>query len=194
MHAAKYEGSLGLIQTAGNVQITEPLTKDWKSHLNQAEKLQVDPNGVHIVDAIDRAASLLPRNAQGKREGTVVLLSDGTISESQSDIATEASKLTQEGVRLKAIVPGTPGGTYTSRISHRAVPAAAESQAFSSFGAQNVIEAKDAATVRSAIAQEIADAGTSHERHPSYLIGMLGGLAFAYGFGRNHWQRSTKKI
>src|SRR5665647_508888 len=49
LQEASYAGKLGIVQSGAKFATTLPLGVDWKTHLAQAEKPKVDPNGGNLV-------------------------------------------------------------------------------------------------------------------------------------------------
>ena len=194
LQEASYPGSLGIVQAGAKVLPTANLSADWKTNLAQAEKPQVDPNGGQMVTALNLAASLLPTAKNGQHEGSLLVISDGTIDDTASEIAIAASALRRSGVTIKVIVPGTAQGKYELGASKQLISSGASANVFAAFGSKNIIEAKDAKTVNHAIKESLSDAGTSHENHTWYIPGMIGALLLGGGVLTDKWQRATRKI
>ena len=192
LQTASYAGKLGIVQSGANFKTTAPLGSDRKT-LMQAEKPQVDPNGGNLVGAINSAVSLLPIK-NGKHEGSVVVISDGTIDQSAPEIAVVASALKHEGVTIKVVVPGTPQGKYELGASKQLIASGASADVFAAFGSKNIIEAKDAKTINSAIKETLVDAGTSHQNNTWYPPGVLGALLLGGGIVLDKRQRATRII
>ena len=192
LQASSYAGKLGIVQSGANFKTTAPLGSDRKT-LVQAEKPQVDPNGGNLVGAIDSAVSLLPIK-NGKHEGSLVVISDGTIDQSSQDIAVVANALKQAGVTIKVVVPGTTQGKYQLGANRQQIPSGASADVFAVFGSKNIIEAKDASTINTTIKETLVDAGTSHQNHTWYPPGVLGALLLGGGIVLDKRQRATRII
>lgn len=191
--SASYAGNLGIVQSGANVRVTLPLGKA-KDRLVQAEKPKVDPNGGQIISAINLAVSLLPTAKNGQHEGSLVVISDGTVDDKATEVAATAVALKKEGVTVKVIVPGTAQGKYELGANRQQIQSGASPEVFAGFGAKNVIEAKDAKGIDQAIQETLVDAGTSHEDRPWYVPGIIGALLLGGGIARDKWQRATRKI
>lgn len=193
LETAPYKGSLGVIQAAASAKVAVPLNKNWHSYKNELHKGLVDPNGGQIVQAMDLAGSLL-QQAAAKHEGTVVVVSDGTVDDSGEAIATEAAKLEKEGIVLKAVVVGTGEGTYSLNGSKQQTPSPVQPDRFDGFGADNIVQAKTVHAVDTEMDKLIHDAGTGHQKHTWPGLGILGGLVFSAGFLKDKWQRINRIV
>ena len=194
LRAASYAGSLGIVQMGASARVVLPLTEKWQSRLATAEKVQVDPNGGQMVSAINLAESLLPLSNHGKAEGTIVILSDGTIEQGPADIAAVAQRLKRDGVAIKVVVPGTAAGEYTLSETSRTVPSGASAAVFAAVGASNIVEAKDAKSVTKAVTEALVDAGTTRQQHPWNVPGAIGVGLFGAGLARDITQRLRRTV
>ncbi len=195
LREASYAGRLSVIQSAaGAPRVVLPLGSNWKTRLDSAEKIQVDPNGGQMVPAIDLAESLLPLSNHGKPEGTIVILSDGSIDQSPANVAVVAQRLKHDGVAVKVVVPGTTNGEYKLSVTSQLVPAKASAEVFAAFGANNIVEAKDAKSVVKAVKNALVDAGTTRKQHPWEIPGAIGIALFGGGLVREITQRITRKV
>jgi hypothetical protein len=196
--AADYTGKLGVVQTAGNQDVVLNLSSSWKDHTKVITRTAVNPNGGELVPAIETAASLLPANPSkpGKREGTLVINSDGTVDGSSLEMAKEAAKLKQEGIRVKVVVPGTFQGSFKlhPKSSSPSTPVPVKPELFASFGAQNVHQAKTAEQAAQVLKEEITDAGISREKRYWWTPAAIGGLLALGGFFTDKWQRAKRII
>jgi hypothetical protein len=192
LQEASYPGNLGIVQSGASVRVVAPLGSD-KNTLAQAEKPQVDPNGGNMVQAINTAASLLPIK-NGKHEGSLLVISDGTIDDTAPEITAAATAIKQSGISIKVVVPGTAQGKYQLGVNPQQIPSGASPDVFAGLGANNVIEAKDAPSITKAIQETLVDAGTNHENHPWYVPGMIGALLLGGGMARIKWLLATRKI
>lgn len=188
-----YKGSLGVIQTAASTKVTVPLNKDWLSYKAALGKDSVDPNGGQLVQAMDLAGSLLAQ-AGAKHEGTIVVVSDGTVDDSPEAINSEVAKLKKEGITLKAVVIGTAEGTYNLANSKQQVSSAVQPDRFDGFGSDNVVQVKTIQAVNAEMDKLIHDAGTNHEKHTWPGLGILGGVLFATGFIKDKLQRTGRTV
>ncbi len=194
LREASYAGSLGIVQTGASPRVVLPLGSNWHGGLAPAEKIQVDPNGGQMVPAMNLAESLLPLSNHSKREGTIVVISDGTIEQGPADIAAVVQRLKHDGVALKVVVPGTAAGEYTLPKTDRAVPAGASAAVFAAVGATNIVETKTAPTTKQAIKEALVDAGTTRQQHPWNVPGAIGIALFGAGLVRDITQRITRKV
>ncbi len=194
--SVSYTGKLGVIQVAANHNVAVPLSQDWRTQKARIAKLSVDANGGQLTPALQLAESLLPlsRKVAGGHEGTVVLISDGTVDDSGNSIANEASTMTRDGVKLKVIVPGTANGTYKLNVNAPPADSGVQPQLFNGVGANNISQPQTAEAVTSDVRQQIEDAGSVGEQHP-WLPAVAFGIAMgAVGLFRNVRQRASRKV
>lgn len=181
---SQYTGLLGFVQTASTNKIISKPVKNWRPLIKEFGSAQVDPNGGQLIPALDRASSLLSENpATHKRDGTILVISDGTINESAADLTTEAAKLQKAGITLRVVVPGTANGGYRLPGTTTQVLAGAEPGRFNGFGS-DVRAATNVGAINQAVQSQLESAGKSHERHGWPVPGELGALALVLAFGQ----------
>ena len=191
LRTADYEGRLGVVQAAANTTTLFNLTTDWRSHSGELTTQAVNSNGGNLVDGLSTASQLLPQVGKS-HEGTIVVISDGTVDSSSQKLADKAKELKSEGIAVKVVVPGTATGTYTLKDSKIPVAAGANAARFDGFGPANVVETKTAQELTTTIHELVHDAGTSHKKHNWYVPLGLGVLIGGYGFIKDKLQRVNR--
>lgn len=182
LNSADYEGRLGVVEAAGDVDVSLPLQQDWKDEVDGLKKPTVNPNGGELAKAVSTAVSLLPRrsDSEGKlvRDGKVVIISDGTIASSPKAMQKSAQHLSKSGASFKVIVPGSSQSNYKLDGS-LAVQSGANTEVFDSFGGGNVERATNKAEVVNEIHSALHEAGTNHEKDDWKLPLYIGGAILA---------------
>lgn len=189
-----YGGHLAVVETGQNYRVSLPMDPEWRSKVDKLEQphKEVDPNGGELVPAVDEAISLLPhtrtnsKNSNVTRKGTVVMISDGTITSNQSDLAAVASKAKKSGVKLRIVVPGTEAGTYSVNGSP-ANKSGIKPEVFSELGRGNMAQASTASEVEDAIKEAVKTPSQAKETKdwtlPIYVgFGMIALSAFYGGY------------
>lgn len=186
--ASNYTGTFSAIQTADTATAVISPQRNWKEYLpllNEAHVGQI--NSIQtIVPAIQQAESLLPYSGNGKnqkREGTIVIASDGTVDDTAQQIQTEAAKLKHDGVKVEVVVPGTGTGQYTLYKGGQAFQSGVEPATFQAFGASHIEQPQTARATVEDIKNAINDAGKEQHKNTwlaSYVLG-IGMLLTGYG-------------
>jgi len=193
-----YEGRLGVIQVAAGQELVTPLSSRWEKDKKLIARVNVEGNGGKLEPAIKLADSLLPQTVGGdgksKREGTVVVISDGTIEDSAESLSKEAAALKHSGAETKIIVPGTAIGQYKLKGSNTPISSKSQPERFAAFGAKNVTTAQTVEAVNSAVAREVRDAGMTSKDNKWYVAMAAGGLLFAVGLAKDALQRARRVI
>ncbi|MDL2341826.1 MAG: VWA domain-containing protein [Patescibacteria group bacterium] len=185
---ADFKGKLGFIEPAIDAKspatvISKP-AQNWRALAPKLQKPVVSPNGAQLVPAMEQAAALLTEDPKThKRDGTLVVISDGTVNESASDISEEITKLRRSGVTVRVVVPGTTSGTYRLPQTVKQSKAGVTPGVFAA-ASDNLRLATDSQAVTAAVQAEIKTAGTGHEHHDWPIPGALGVLALALGGGQ----------
>lgn len=195
LFSADYKASLAVVQTAEGNKIVLPLTKNWEVQRAVIEKPAVKPNGGALVAGLELAASALPLSKDGtKRDGNIIILSDGTIDDDPSAVTAEAQKLKDQGITVKVIVPGSEAGTYTLTEGSAPVKAGANPSRFAGFGEDNVVATNDVNKIEAAVRSAVESSGSTSEQHPWNLPLYAGIGLLAAGFVMNQYQRSKRVV
>lgn len=190
-----YQGRLGVIVTGADSATSIPLGSDWHKSLRVLEEPGVDPNGGQLASAITDAVQQLPlivtKDGQQKRNGQVVVVSDGSSSINSTNagnIEQAINNVRQSGASVRVVVPGTADGSY--KLDGQTYASAAEPQL---FGASDVIEAASASDVASDIRRAVASTSTIHEQKPWELpldLGIVIGLGSVAWLGERTIRRN----
>lgn len=189
LNTSGYRGNLSVIEAATDSTTRIPMERSWRDDLTELRKPEVDPNGGNIADAIDDAMSDLPieKNDKGDRvrRGTVLVVSDGTISNTQKQMAKVAERAKENGVNLRVVVPGTPDATYQIPGS-QPVKSGVNPDVFASFGSKNIAVADSQEAVGTAVHNALMSAGSRREvkdwntlRNVGIALMVLAGLAMS---------------
>lgn len=181
---SEYQGSLGIAQTGARTQIISKQTTGWRSVAASIDVPKVDSNGGALLPALEQAATLFTQDQETeKRNGTIVIISDGTVNETREQITAKMAELEDEGLTVRAVVPGTSDGTYTLPQTTKRTTAGTKPDIFASLG-KNVKTAKTVEDVIKTVKEEIKSAGTRRERKDWPILGLLGSGIAALGVGR----------
>lgn len=179
-----FQGSLGFIQTAGSTQIISKPIKDWRAQVTSIELPKVDTNGGQLIPALEQAATLFTEDPETKlRNGTIVVLSDGSVNETREQIAAQADELEDMGLTVRVVVPGTNDGEYTLPQTTQTTKAATKPDSFAAFG-DSVVKAATVEEVKEAVSEDITAAGTRREKEDWPVPVVLGGAIALVGIGR----------
>lgn len=179
-----FQGSLGFIQTAGSTQIMSKPITDWRAQVASIELPKVDPNGGSFIPALEQAATLFTENPETKlRNGTIVVVSDGTVNESREQINAQADKLEEMGLTVRVVVPGSNDGEYTLPQTTQQTKAGIKPDSFAAFG-DSVTRADTVEEVKEAVSEDITAAGTRREKEDWPVPVLLGGAIALVGAGR----------
>lgn len=187
-----FQGSLGFIQTAGSTQIMSKPIKDWRAQVASIELPNIDPNGGQFIPALEQAATLFTEDPETKlRNGTIVVVSDGTVNESREQINAQADKLEEMGLTVRVVVPGTNDGEYTLPQTTQQTKAGIKPDSFAAFG-DSVTRADTVEEVKEAVSQDITAAGTRREKENWPVPLVLGSAIGLVGIGRLLKRNITK--
>lgn len=183
-----YPGRAAFIEVADDTHLNIPMSSDWSSQLvaQQGKEPMVDPNGGDVARAMREAAALLPivdagATSEGEiqqRRGVVLIGSDGTISNTPEQVTAAAEELKAQGITIKAIVPGTPTGSY--ELGGTTTQSAITSDVFAGIGTENITIADNQEAINGAVNTVLTEQGTQIDTNPYALIAILGG-AIAVG-------------
>ncbi|MCW2957089.1 MAG: hypothetical protein JWO69_1958 [Thermoleophilia bacterium] len=187
-----FAGSMGFIKMGETVTMTSKPAKDWTTQIPLLKETAVDPNGGQLIEALTRSAEQISLNPETKkRSGTLILMSDGTVSNRTVDLAKKAEQLKAEGLTLKVITPGTAAGTYIDKETNTEAKSAVKPENLAMFD-KSVDNPKTVAETIEMISQEIKSSGTRRERENWPLPGIIGVPIGLLGLGRLIKQRVNK--
>ncbi len=182
------------------------LSPDWKSQLesDKLRELKSDPNGNPPFDAnggilaetVALGESLLPLSGtvENQRDGTLVIVTDGTVDSKPEELAAQAQALKQQGTHVEVIVTGTPKGSYTLEGSSQPVPSGTNTDLMNAFGSENVTVADTADKVTDSIHSVIHASGTEPHRHSWYPLAAAGALVAFWGWIRGGKQSARNVV
>lgn len=161
---SEFAGSMGFIKMGETVSLITSPTKDWATQIPNLKEVIIDPNGGKLIAAMTQAAEQITLDPETKqRAGTVVLISDGTVSNRTADLAKKAEQLKAEGITVKVISPGTAAGTYIDRESNSEAKSAVKPDNLAMFD-KTIGNPTSVAETIEVINDEIKSSGTRRER------------------------------
>lgn len=192
-----YAGEAAVIQVADGDNVAIPMSKDWGTQLVILEEPTVDPNGGDIVKAMQDAAAILPYvpsmpDEAPKRTGTIVIGSDATVSNEQSQIAAEIASLQDAGVTVKLIVPGTKEGSYT--LAGQETKSGIQPELFETLGAENITITDSPEQVAQSMTELLQTEGTQTNRDPYVLITAAGLAITLAGGGVAGFRAASRRV
>jgi hypothetical protein len=186
---ANYDGNLAVIQVGANSSVRNsiPMSQNWRSHTSALNKIVVNENSSDqqlIMPALSTAEGELPLAGKGNNtsfhEGTIDLISDGTIDDTNSSVVAEAKQLARDGVKVNVVIPGKgtasfnlQGGHYTSGVETANLP-----------GFKNYQQPETAKAVINDVKDSINDAGREQHNQPWTILEDIGGVLLIGGLGK----------
>ena len=179
---AAFDGRLGIIQSAADSRATMPISRDWRPRVEKAQKPHINPNGGLTHAAIEDAVSILPTTRTGRHEGTVLVLSDGSIESTAKDLAESANEVKKSGAQIKIIVPGSTTGEYNLPGSTVKAAAGANGDKFAAaYGDDNVVAVNGIADIKQAVQAQLTDASKRDKEQPWRVPLVAGAVVLAAG-------------
>ncbi len=193
LQATNFNGNVGLVEFASTIKTRLPLAKHENLGINNQTARTVNSNGGQLAEALQLSIDQLPGHV-GKdnktiRDGSVVVITDGTVDSSKQDIK---NVVDNNNVDLKVIVTGTPGGTY--KKAGQNVDSAIQPELFGAIKAGNVTVANNESKIESAIQETIHNTTTNKTERDWQIADGVGVILLAAGIARVNWQMAIKKV
>ncbi|MDB5185194.1 MAG: hypothetical protein JWN38_1002 [Candidatus Saccharibacteria bacterium] len=192
IYSANYAGSLGVVAAGANSVVLSSPTRQWQPNraalqaavddAHNDSPTYISPVGDSLSQAIHDASDILPKNPlthQG--EGTLLIVSDGTLQASTSEVGKEAAELKAAGIKTEVLVVGSSNKniTYTTPDTNDPQSSYVKPETFSAFS--NVTTAASMNDVQHAIHSQIESAGRQEEERDYPYIEEAGFALAALG-------------
>ena len=139
---------------------------------------EIDPNGLALETALSDAQNIIEGAGEGTRN--VVVVSDGII-EDKLAVRNTLTEMTEQGISVSAIVPGTEDGTYvTSEYQQVPFPSGATIEPFENLIGVEVNQTTQASAITVAVENGINKDATTTETRPVRTF-LYTGLSFIFG-------------